>query len=528
MEYRPKLRQNYSGIKRLKYYEPNRRRSFTEIIDWSIWNFLSHLEIRFHCQSDIVLEDVFTSLSGSPHLIHLTLLHQYLLESSDIRNTVSWLDIELLHLKAPLLEYLNIDFAHIKISNYEVNNIRHVLPARTVTKAIFDNDKIDTSWVFYFALKYPNLHHLEFKNNGTIYGTREAYYEKTYEKDIRLLSTLDQFFPCLKNISLDPLNYNSWPFSIFYDTLRHFGVNVERAKIRVIHWDRAWTRSLHSCTEFSPKSLRVLWADFGHESVNPAYKGQIPSILPLYPCLVELHFMVVGGIEIDVMLDKCPSLRLLDIHFSSVRISEKPNHNPHPLQRLNLHNLRTATPIFKYLSFRCKQLLFMKLEHVEFEISESTKNREIFIEMPYTQLDTLILYSIGTYRGFVKHFVIKQEDNIDVSQLDLTNQQQPIRSSWYHICKGETKHFAWELGKREVEYAQRFFQDVTNFDSDENKIMGYSNISYSSSLKKDWKSDLKYGYFSLRVKSVKGYHLDKEELLEKSYSLPIMYLPSVQ
>ncbi|KAL0076518.1 hypothetical protein F4703DRAFT_1797975 [Phycomyces blakesleeanus] len=524
VEYRSKLLQIYSGIKRLKYFEPHRRHHVVEIIDWSSWTFLSHLEIHFQYPSYILLKDVFKNLSGLPCLLHLTLVHRYSPADFDIKNTVSWLDIESLHLNVPRLEGLNIDFTHIKIPNNDMNKIRYILPACTVTKAIFDNDTVDASWVFYFALKYPNLHHLEFKNNGTVYKSCEAYNEKYYEKDSRLLSTLHQFFPCLTNISLDPLNRNPWPFSIFYDTLRHFDVKVKRAKVRVIYCDQTWTRSLHSCIGFSSESLRILWADLG----SYLYKSLITSLLPFYPCLVELHFTFSGSIEIDIILDKFPSLRWLDINLSLTHLSEQPNYAPHHLQRLELHHLHASKSIFKYVSSRCKQLLFMKLEHVGFKMSEVTKNREICIEMPYTQLETLIIWGVKTYHGFIKHYVIKQENNIDISQSNVSNQEQHTLSNWYHITK-ETdgvKSLAWELGKHEAEYAQKFYEDVTKFNDDNSQDMDHEYIVYHYTIKKDWKLHLNCGLLSLRFKSVKAYHLDKEVLTKYHCFFPLVYSPS--
>ncbi|KAL0082457.1 hypothetical protein F4703DRAFT_1795485 [Phycomyces blakesleeanus] len=59
----------------------------------------------------------------------------------------------------------------------------------------------------------------------------------------------------------------------------------------------------------------------------------------------------------------------------------------------------------------------MKLDYVYFKKSEFTDNGKIIIDMPYTQLETLVIFNIVTNKGIIKHYVVKQEDDTDVDQL---------------------------------------------------------------------------------------------------------------
>ncbi|KAL0073796.1 hypothetical protein J3Q64DRAFT_1780359 [Phycomyces blakesleeanus] len=528
MEYRSKLPQIYLGIRRFVYLEQYEPHSIAEKIDWGTWNFLSHLEIQFLSFKPFVLKDLITSLSESPFLYHLTLIQRLKMKNCASMNDISWVDIESIHLNLRRLEVLHIDFEHIRISNGDMNKIRCVSPAQTVTTLICNSNSVDTHWVFYFALKYPYLHTLELKDYKVNTETHAAYDEATEEENIQLLSTLDQFFPHLKNISQRTRSGPRLHFSTFFKSLRNFGTQVERAKVSVsLHCSKP-IGILNSYFNFSSDTLSVLWVDL----VYYMYKEPVTTLLPSYPYLAELHIAATCTIEIDVMLDKCPSLRLLDIESAYVYLSNQPDnsHNTHPLQRLELKNIETSTQVFKHISFRCRKFLFMKLIHVKFKASEFTENSEILLDMRYTQLDFLVIRSTKTTHSLIKHYVIKQDNNSDANQLNLTTHEQSMLLNWYYICLTEkeevdeaevadktTRSFAWELGKREVEYAQRFFDDALSPGDDNRQFMKFYQLDNGAmfdrySPKECWKLDLHSGVFVIQFKSVKNYRLDKEEL----------------
>ncbi|KAL0076211.1 hypothetical protein J3Q64DRAFT_1703561 [Phycomyces blakesleeanus] len=127
-----------------------------------------------------------------------------------------------------------------------------------------------------------------------------------------------------------------------------------------------------------------------------------------------------------------------------------------------------------YLNFisealRVLWLLFLGLEYVKFDGSELMKSVKIFIEMSHSQLDTLILCSILSYCGLIKHYSTKQHINGNFNQLNLNNQEHPTLSKRCRICFNNTdkinRSLACELERRDIECLQKLCKGFMNNDS---------------------------------------------------------------
>ncbi|KAL0074372.1 hypothetical protein F4703DRAFT_1799139 [Phycomyces blakesleeanus] len=188
-----------------------------------------------------------------------------------------------------------------------------------------------------------------------------------------------------------------------------------------------------------------------------------------------------------------------------------------------------------YLNFisealRVLWLLFLGLEYVKFDGSELMKSVKIFIETSHSQLDTLILCSILSYCGLIKHYSTKQHINGNLNQLNLNNQEHPTLSKRYRICFNKTnkidRSLAWELGRRDIECPQKFCKRFMNNDSP----------AYNTVFTKTWvalvgfffkrkffknlrslESGIVFGVFVIQFKFVVCYCIGKEELYAKYY-----------
>ncbi|KAL0076210.1 hypothetical protein J3Q64DRAFT_1876985 [Phycomyces blakesleeanus] len=514
-KYYLKMQQLYPDIKRLEYYESSQTNQILKMINWNSWKTLSHLKISFHFKIIIVPRTLFTKLSVLSCLTHLT-LHSILSVWAVYKNQApfSWLDIELLHTFLPQLEDLDVKFMLTPIPKQDINIIRRITPAYTIKKFCCSNHYINAYWMFYFALKYPNLLEIELEIDGLGISERPITQKEDYQNEIQLLSTLDRFFPCLKKTRVRAESFNEWRFSMFFDTLLYFNVNIETAKLSYYEKCTIEPNKPKSLLSVTPESLRVLWIELLYFSDEEP----ITKRFVLYLGLVELHFEVYVQIEIDVILDKCPLLRLLYIKSGKVYLSEQSNNitGPHPLRRLNLQGIISNTQVFEYISFRCKKLSFLKLNSVDFKEFALTETRRLLFDMSFSQLDTLIICNIRLKYDKVKHFIIEQVSNVDDGSLDLDYLEGPAQSSWYYIhldpARAEKVPCTWKLDESDIKYAQEYCKNIKkgSFSGISIGSMGEAYGGYES--KDFWKKDLQNGIFVVRVQSVKDYYLDTEKI----------------
>ncbi|KAL0078108.1 hypothetical protein F4703DRAFT_1933183 [Phycomyces blakesleeanus] len=175
-------------------------------------------------------------------------------------------------------------------------------------------------------------------------------------------------------------------------------------------------------------------------------------------------------------------------------------HLPHPLQTLEIAKTRIDIHVFKYISFRCRQLKYMTLLFISYRGSDIDKTRQILVDMPFSQLKLLKAYgNQKSYSLSPNLIVIEQMGN------DETDQGHAPQLNWYHLCVDTTNRrnilLVWELGRCDIEFCQRYLKDFgrrREFEEERNDTEEYD---FSYKLKRFWKRDLQLGVLILRFKS---------------------------
>ncbi|KAI9014601.1 hypothetical protein CLU79DRAFT_838296 [Phycomyces nitens] len=360
--------------------------SLSHALDWSLWQSLKSIDIEVHCKRGTIhLDSLFLKLSVLPCLVHLAFFN------SKDHPPLSWNDFESLHYHLPRLEYLEHDILFKPITRDEIESIKAVEPAQTMTRIEF-NDDIDTHWFFYFALKYPNLRHFKLNEDfGSSNNNPIDYNPQQYQSDLQLLSTLDNFFPCLKRAATLLRNKNIYAWFIFFETLGHFGTKIEHADLR--YSTGVKVDDVNRCIQPISESLKVLKIEFGDEvGVMPFDVGSRLVTL----CIEGVYRCII---EVDAILEGFPALRLLSVTRIKFSLSTNTHtYTPHPLRRLKIEGSEINNAALHYLSLRCNQLKHVTLDNIDYngtnerdyEDKDNDEAGQVIFDMSMTNLDTFV------------------------------------------------------------------------------------------------------------------------------------------
>ncbi|KAI9023636.1 hypothetical protein CLU79DRAFT_749472 [Phycomyces nitens] len=528
LNYVSQLQQMYPTIKYLECKEEPCNIAFiTELIDWKFWKSLSHLEILFSFTNlHLDFNKLIIRLSRLTGLVHLALGHAH---DAEAYRRFLMSDFEALHNSLPLLKYLKLDFILGPASKDDFEGMKNIIAAETMTTIEFSDHYIDTLWITYFALKYPNLQQFT-----VVYGYVEDKQgtidcdEQQYQDQVERLSKLDQFFPCLKKTNTPVGSRNGWPFFILYEALERFGTVVENVELNLYNSPSA-IDTFKKCITSVAQSLKVLSVSRKHY-VKLAQQQRI-TIERIFPRLVELRLSSHKDmIEIDNILNQCPVMRVLYIEQSMISLSQNVHsvqnvHNPHnihkfhPLHRLEIKDVAVNTYIFTYISFRCNQLKIIRLDDIGIPHPGFEETGRLIIDLPLLRLDKLILGDIGPDISVsldfksVRYYVIEQMDHRDgpIEEAQTNRRPRKKKTDWYHLCVDRTNRkermMVWQLGRREVEFSQRYFMNFKNRRSREKNRKDLERYMDEYVLKRFWKRDLQYGVLVIRLKSVKNYFI---------------------
>ncbi|KAL0078262.1 hypothetical protein F4703DRAFT_1879525 [Phycomyces blakesleeanus] len=520
-KYIPVLQQNFSRIRYLLYNENNERSHIvSETIDWSLWKSLTHLEIRL--KSGLFLfEEIFKRLSIFPGLISFVI--RPVASYENCGPLFLWTCFELLHQSLPKLEHLELYYALAPVPEYDFEVMKNVIQASNMTKISFNMNYLDTFWIFYFARKYPNLLYFYDIKNCPDQASKDIFYDKQqYQDQLKLLSTVDEFFPLLKKAKTDYTTFNGWPFSIFYQTLHHFGSKLE-------HIEHTTSRRAYELS-YSDDCIKPITNRLKYMTISGDHFPRVRRYQSLSSFYPRLGYLCIKDAFVDFenIFENCHVLRSLRLYkcrvwsftnedYTYTPYSQDP---PHPLQNLEIISTEVTPNLVKYISFRCQQLKFLFLTNFLYDYRPGKNIAHNMFEMPFTQLETLIVCHKIEGDNIVKFCGIEQMENSDISLLSLYqgNEEESSRSNWYHLCLDKTnrkpRFIQWELGRRDVEFAKRYYckrlkgKRMKQKIRKDMKIYGsyYDGMGYIA--RRFWKKDLEHGIFLFRLKSVQRHFLD--------------------
>ncbi|OAD71708.1 hypothetical protein PHYBLDRAFT_69958 [Phycomyces blakesleeanus NRRL 1555(-)] len=513
----PTLQQIYQNINHVEYIEATDYEPILNTTDWSPWKSLRRLKIDYDYTWTELVRDILFTLSPLTSLVHF------------IFKTTSSHDDDIKGHGAA---------SRLLTTTGVLESVKEIAPAKTIKEVCFDNDSLSTPWMFYFACKYPNLQTIRFKDGYRSPESIEEDYEpKYYKDDLQILSCLDQFFPCLKSAHIFTESWNGWPFSLFTSSLKHFGVKLEFLNYGTNSFGPDWLVHSNRCLQPVADSVQTMKLDIAYADDNKLRTNDFN----LYPSLVKLRITLRSRPRINIILDKCPKLRILDLsQGEALSLSNYAKHSQnqslsiHPLRRLNAQSTSIHPEIFKYLSFRCQQLLDLKLCKINLIEGDWLKTGQLHMDMLFSQLNTFELAQIHfSKQKTFKLFAIAQTENTntnstsntntntnpdtDINLPEQSNQPQLTQLKWYHVCldnsSGKQKAAIWELGSQDIDFAQRYYENFPeNQARDQAHDQEQENLPQPSATglipRSDWQKDLQYGVIIIRVKSVKYFIFD--------------------
>ncbi|KAI9021671.1 hypothetical protein CLU79DRAFT_835545 [Phycomyces nitens] len=513
------------------------RDDFGQTADWNLWKSLISLEIFMPALTmDNQKEEILNILSSLPCLKRLDLTQEY----SHRVQSYSWETLESIHEYLPLLEHLRLNLILHPIPTKDIVLIKDVVPATTITCAEFFGHNMDHEWLFYFAMKYPNLQTL---NAKTLYKNKLEEYTQDDEPVDTVSQVLDQF-SCVKRVLLyqeavQGLHYDAF-WRLFHELIRSaksLEYNLQLKDVDDDHQKSTVRDSICLCSETLEKLiLRV------KSRLNVPIR---PSInLGICPRLVDLTMEVSNAaVEFDVLLDNCVLLNKIRFRGQQIILSSDPSKPivQHGLQSIEIYMSRVDADVFKYTSCRCRNLCELSLNTVRVPVSIAPEGF-FYIDMSYTHFDVLNLegvkfdllddyeddyeededdeYELLQYEEYNINLIAIErihstskhtDDTQDVAVLDTVG-PTAVKRLWFHqywestIDNEQTK--ARTLEREEIRFVEKYFKAFGQ--NSRPDLCTYQSRFPGGLVKKPfWKEDLGRGHLLLRCGYVGSYLINQ-------------------
>ncbi|KAI9027460.1 hypothetical protein CLU79DRAFT_739298 [Phycomyces nitens] len=516
---------------------------FGKTANWDSWRSLARLEINMtELTGGDKEHEILEMLSCLPYLRHLYLDDDLPLK----REHFTWVAIERIHIYLPLLEYFEMRSPLVSIPQHDLPEIQHITPANSLTTVKISYRTIDLGWLYYCAIKYPNIHTFGWKlkqdQNNIIY--QDTFYDLSDEEDqtenapvqlgsaqaeqktvISMFSGLNCFFPCLKTVELSEKPRSEWEHIVFWKLIRQFG-----ALLKCVDYDFDNTHISKEKSEMIMNEYTLSCSKTLEALRLRAEFATLPFILDIhtnpiypntYPCLVDLHLSLLNKeIELDLILDHCPVLRWLYLSAHPIIQSTGSMGNPatHGLERIKIEDAKVDWSIFNYLSFRCRSLSHMSLFDVTVcgLISQDTGN--LCLDMSHTKFEDLKLLNVDFYSledvytdefahinqiiSFISFEQTESAKTKSFIQPPNTSERHTLYPEpiWLHNCLSSIDkpyQKLWELERHQIKFAQDYFQ---SFHSKDRNPAPKDTLStaYDQEEWNCWKLDLCRGYVTLR------------------------------
>ncbi|KAI9015744.1 hypothetical protein CLU79DRAFT_765613 [Phycomyces nitens] len=525
------------------------RNDFGRVTDWCHWGgSLTRLEIILPRLEQKNLETYFLDVLGSLPCL------EYLDMSEGVcvgRYLYTWRDFEAMHRKLPRLEYLRMKVSLAPILANDVLEIQDTKSAPSLAAVHLFGETMDPQWLYYCALKYPNIHTFEWK---IFYGYDTAHERMTDTMyaamglAMKMIPSLPSFFPHLKKAIIEEISDEGRLHTMFWKKLRQSGASLAQLEYHVrgeVIAPYQIQTILRECSQTCSDTLKTLQLQF---YTSDAYLCMAPISLGTFPCLVNLSInLLYNHFELNVLLDNCVNLQKLKLQNGTSSINHAaPKHpQPHGLQVFELVSVRVNLAIFSHLSSRCQQLRHLELATLRISQNICLKTGNLLLDMPFTHLETLRLHNLLLYSqkceytpfdgtddtdGYhqIQLFVIEQthtsppvpEELVEFHAILPTSPptsphpQPPIAkdTTWFHRCLGSTDNVSSQevriLEKDEVETACEYFGSFQAKSQD--CCFGHSDIERDEDglvTREYWKKDLSEGYITLRCKSIDQYDI---------------------
>ncbi|KAI9023580.1 hypothetical protein CLU79DRAFT_127352 [Phycomyces nitens] len=448
------LQKAFPSIKRLEWDRNNCDNDlFTDNCGWHLWGSLVDLKIAANQHDSDQSECTFYSIL--PHLGRLERL-EFRYEKDVLFGGHSLASIEILNDQLPRLTLMSPGARLDSVTLEEILSIRNIKPMpRLKTLDVIINLSA-YEWLYYIALKYPNLTTLK-----TIVFSQAMPMDQNCEA-AKMFGSLSSPLRHLKDIDVKVDIGSEDVYIEFLNKLSLCNIPIKTMSIVLTQ-----ARSLE-----------------------------------YYPNLVDLSISTkYANVDVDILLDKCPSLKTFCITWGTLRLS--PGVSPltrHGLTSLSLYISSATIDILQYISLCCRNLKNMKLDCVVITRSVLEHAQSNCIDMSSTHFTKL---SIGGLR--ISDSVNFKAINI-FSLSSLTNPKEP---TWvYSIFQQLQNHKPWiskiwKLDQEESRQAKEYFDGRTESIEEYNTI-NLASKKRSPTARDSWRMGLGNGFSTFKYGSAKS------------------------
>ncbi|KAL0081485.1 hypothetical protein F4703DRAFT_1867146 [Phycomyces blakesleeanus] len=518
--------------------------------DWSLWKSLINLEIFMPALTlDNQKEELLNILSFLPCLKRLDLAQEY----SYRVQPYTWETLESIHEYLSQLEHLRLHLFLHPIPTKDVLLIKDVIPATHMASAEFLGHNMDHEWLFYFAMKYPNIQTL---NAKAIYKNQLEEYTQN-DETIDTVPEVSQQFSRIKKVTLRQEAIQGLHYDAFWRLFHELVRSVKSLEYNLQLKDAVSGQQKDTVRDaicFRSETLEKL-------ILRVKSRFSIPSILftnlGICPRLVDLTMEVSNAaIEFDVLLDNCALLNKVRFRDQRIVLSSDPSKPVvhHGLQSIELYMSSIDADVFKYTSSRCWHLSELRLQTVRVPVSIAPETGVFCIDMSYTHFDVLNLE--GVKFDLLDDNDEYDEDDEDDDEYDLLQYEEynvnliaieRIHSKSKHasctdsvvlfenvppttVDKRLWFHQYWEatinnekkearmLERQETRFAENYFKYFA-LNSGSTPCTYKSRFPGGLVKKPFWKEDLGRGYLLLRCGYV-GNYIINESLFDHDIKLP--------
>ncbi|KAL0086850.1 hypothetical protein F4703DRAFT_1978377 [Phycomyces blakesleeanus] len=528
------IQQNFQNIRHLHLPEKSLDIiHYKSVADWSCWKSLVHLEVStlgFGFADEA--KEFLQMLSCLPSLRHLSYMKEF-----RRRKTLYGLDdFETLHTHLPQLEHLSITMDLDVFSDQDLMLIANVVPASNIKVIKFFIDNMDLRWLCYFARKYINVHTLEWNNYA-----RPTRTEIFREEAVSMFASLPCTFQHLRSINMSGTSETEWTHITFWELLSQLNVPIKHITYGLLgnHMEELSEKIISKCMISCAKTLETFSISSNIGFSDPC---TIPMAFDVCLCLVDLNIYVYSSpIALDILLDHCVVLKRLRLAANNLSISRRALEYPamHGIRLIEFIRTKTNADVFSYISFRCRNLNYMRLDDMKISGPFSRDTGNLCLDMPFTHFDILQLNNVQFFGSedsvcnadtSIHFMALVQLENIlqsstilepSIQLSDSDHLMSTADSLWFYMDfyqEGSEEGFQLRvLNKDEIKIVREYFMSF----QENNKVLESKN-GYRKFDKDAWKLDLYQGHATLRCEYVGKYvinnfKLSDSILWDKSY-----------
>ncbi|KAI9014530.1 hypothetical protein CLU79DRAFT_767137 [Phycomyces nitens] len=375
--------------------------TFGTAVNWNLWSSLRELWIGMETLVPDNSERVFLDIiSCLPQLRRLELArHSWYTKMWFTLN-----DFETLHRKLPRLEHLALGLDMNELSTKDLVRIFNTAPVTNLTYFDIDTKIIDYRWLCYFAHKYPRLHTLQWRTDGS--GMAREKYQK---EAASLFKTIPEAFRYLRTIKMKSERSRDEENLSFWEILCPCNILVKSIKWQpYIFYDRPdiIERIIKTCMHSFSETLEILSIECLFNLDHPFL---IRNAFNYCPRLVDLNIHHCNAsIELDTLLDIFPCLGKLRLFGGRISVSPEASKNisVRELRSIEIHQATVTSASLEYISSCSKRLDNLHLSSTKVTGTISQKTGRLCIDMSRTRFENL-------YLGHVRFSTSKDEDNED-------------------------------------------------------------------------------------------------------------------